>query len=53
MRLSVEPGLFAAEAQPDEVDSPADSHEQADQGEDPLIQPLIQPVADATPENQA
>lgn len=49
----MEPGLFAAEAQPDEVDSPADSHEQADQGEDPLIQPLIQPVADATPENQA
>ena len=45
----MEPGLFAAEAQPDEVDSPADSHEQADQGEDPLIQP----VADASPEKQA
>ncbi len=46
-------GLFAAETEPHEVDRPADSHEQADQSEDPLIQPLIQPVADASPEKQA
>ena len=53
MRLSVGESLFAAETEPDQVDSPANSHEQADQGENPFIQPLVQPIADATPENQA
>jgi len=43
---------LAAKAQPDQVDGPADSHEQANQGEDPLVQPGVQAVADATPENQ-
>ena len=37
VRLSVGGGLFAAETEPDQVDRPADSHEQADQGKDPLI----------------
>ena len=49
----MEPGLFAAEAEPDQVDRPANSHEQADQGKDSLIQPLIQAVADAAPKKQA
>jgi len=49
----VELGLFAAETEPDQVDRTADSNEQADQGKDPLIEPLIQPVADASPEKQA
>ena len=53
MRLSVGESLFAAETEPDQVDSPADSHEQADQGENPFIQPLVQPISDTTPENQA
>ena len=44
------PGLFAAESEPNQVDRPADSHEQADQGKDPLVQPLIESVSDATPE---
>ncbi len=43
---------LATKAQPDQVDGPADSHEQADQGEDPLIQPLVQPIADTAPEDQ-
>jgi len=53
VRLSVVRGLFAAETEPNQVDSPADSHEHADQGEDFLVQPLVQPVPDATPEDQA
>ena len=44
--------LFTAETEPDQVDRPADSHEQADQGKDPLIQPLIQAVPDATPKKE-
>lgn len=44
---------LAAKAQPDQIDGPANSHEQADQGENPLIQPLVQPIADAAPEDQA
>ena len=46
-------GSLSAESQPDQVDGPADSHEQADQGENPLIQPLVQPIADAAPKDQA
>ena len=53
VRLGVASGLFAAKAQPDQVDSPADSHEQADKGKNPLVQPLVQPVANAAPEDQA
>lgn len=53
VRLCVGGGLFAAETEPDQVDGPADSHEHADQGENPLVQPLVQPIADASPENQA
>lgn len=53
VRLSGGFGLFAAEAQPDQVDRPADSNEQADQGENSLVEPFVQPVADATPEKQA
>ena len=53
MRLCVGCGLFTAKTEPDQVDRPADSHEQTDQGENPLIQPLVQSIADATPENQA
>jgi hypothetical protein len=41
VRLSVGEGLFAAETEPDQVDSPANSHEHADQGEDSLVQPLV------------
>ena len=52
VRLSVGGWLFAAETEPDQVDRPTDSHKHADQGEDPLVQPLVQPVADAAPENQ-
>jgi hypothetical protein len=37
VRLSVTGALFAAESEPDQVDGPADSHEQADQGENPLV----------------
>ena len=44
---------LAAKAQPDQVDGPTDSHEQADQGENPLVEPLVQPIADAAPEDQA
>lgn len=44
---------LSAESQPDQVDGPADSHEQADQGENPLVQPLVQPIADAAPEDQS
>ena len=46
-------GSLAAKAQPDQVDRPADSHEQADKGKNPLVQPLVQPVANAAPEDQA
>jgi len=53
VRLGVVRGLFAAKAQPDQVDRPADSHEQADQGKNPLVQPLVQPIANAAPEDQA
>ena len=53
MRLSLPNGLFTAKTQPHQVDRPANSHEQADQGEDSIIEPLIQGVSDATPENQA
>ena len=53
VRLSVVRALFAAKAQPDQVDRPADSHEQANEGKDPLVQPLVQPITDAAPENQA
>lgn len=49
----MEPGLFATKSQPYEVDRPADSHEQADQGENSLVQPLIQPIPDAAPKEQA
>ena len=52
VRLSVVSGLFTAKTQPHQVDRPANSYEQTDQGENPLIQPLVQPVADAAPENQ-
>ena len=41
VRLSVGGSLFTAETQPDQVDRPTDSHEHADQGEDPLVQPLV------------
>ncbi len=44
---------LATKAQPDQVDGPADSHEQADKGKNPLVQPLVQPVANAAPEDQA
>ncbi len=53
VRLCVDCGLFAAKAEPDQVDGPTDSHEHADQGKHPLVQPLVQPVADAAPEDQA
>jgi len=53
VRLSVVSGLFTAETEPDQVDGPADSHEQADQGENPLVQPLVQPIADAAPKDQS
>ena len=53
VRLGVVRALFAAKAQPDQVDRPADSHEEADQGKNPLVQPLVQPVANAAPEDQA
>ena len=53
VRLGVVRALFAAKAQPDQVDRPADSHEQADKGKNPLVQPLVQPVANAAPEDQA
>ncbi len=35
--LSVVSGLFTAETEPDQVDGPTDSDEQADQGENPLV----------------
>jgi len=53
VRLRKGQGLFAAEAEPDQVDGPTDSHEHADQGKHPLVQPFVQPVADAAPEDQA
>lgn len=53
VRLGVDAGLFAAEAQPNQVDGPADSHQHADQGENSLVQPLVQAVANAAPEDQA
>jgi len=53
VRLSVVRALFAAKTQPDQVDRPADSHEQADKGKNPLVQPLVQPIANAAPEDQA
>ena len=53
VRLSVGGGLFAAETEPDQVDRTADSHKHAKQGEYPLVQPLIQPIADSAPEDQA
>ena len=53
VRLSVGGGLFAAETEPDQVDRPTDSHEHADQGEYPLVQPLVQPIPDSAPEDQA
>ena len=37
VRLGVDAGLFAAEAQPDQVNGPADSHQHADQGENSLV----------------
>ena len=43
---------LATKAQPDQVDGPANSHEQADQGENSLVQPLVQPIADSAPEDQ-
>ena len=53
VRLSVGGWLFAAETEPDQVDGPTDSHEHADQSENPLVQPLVQPVPDTAPEDQA
>ena len=53
VRLCVDCGLFAAKAEPDQVDGPTDSHEHADQGEYSLVQPLVQPVPDSAPEDQA
>lgn len=53
VRLSVLSGLFTAETEPDQVDGPTDSHEHADQGEYSLVQPLVQPVPDSAPEDQA
>ena len=53
MRLCVGCGLFTAKTEPDQVDRPADSHEEADQGKNPLVQPLVQPIANAAPEDQA
>ena len=53
VRLRVGGWLFAAETEPDQVDRPTDSHEHADQGEYPLVQPLVQPVPDSAPEDQA
>ena len=53
VRFSVGGGLFAAETEPDQVDRTADSHQQADQGENSLVQPLVQPIADSAPEDQA
>ena len=53
VRLSVGGGLFAAETEPNQVDRTTDSHKHAKQGENPLVQPLVQPVADSTPEDQA
>ncbi len=52
VRLSVLSGLFTAETEPDQVDGPADSDEHADQGENSLVQPLVQPIANAAPEDQ-
>jgi len=52
VRLSVVSGLFTAETEPDQVDGPTDSDEHANQGEDSLVQPLVQPIADAAPEDQ-
>ena len=37
VRLGVDAGLFAAEAQPDQVNGPADSHQHAYQGENSLV----------------
>ena len=53
VRLSVGGGLFPTETEPDQVDRTADSHQQADQGENSLVQPLVQPIANAAPEDQA
>ena len=53
VRLSVARGLFAAKPEPDQIDGPADSHEQANEGKDPPVKPLVQPITDAAPENQA
>ena len=53
VRLSVVSRLFAAKTQPDQVDRPADSHEQADKGKNPLVQPLVEAIANAAPEDQA
>ena len=53
VRLWEGQGLFAAKPEPDQVDGPTDSHEHADQGKHPLVQPLVQPVANAAPEDQA
>jgi len=53
VRLRVGCGLFTAKTEPNQVDRPADSHEQANQGENALVQPLVQPVADTAPEDQA
>ena len=51
VRLRVGCGLFTAKTEPDQVDRSADSHKQADQGENPLVQPLVQPIADTAPED--
>ena len=53
VRLREGQGLFAAKPEPDQVDGPTDSYEHADQGKHPLVQPLVQTKANATPEDQA
>lgn len=52
VRFSPSESSFTAEAQPHQVDGTANSYEQADQGEDSLVEPLVQSVPNAPPENQ-
>ena len=44
---------LATKAQPDQIDGPADSYQQADQSQIALTQPLVQTVANPSPEEQA
>lgn len=50
--MSQSESLFTAKTEPHQIDSAADSNEQANQGEKPLVQPLVQSVADTAPENE-